>query len=33
VALGDDDHRALNMTIEREGDRTFEGLRSADWKK
>jgi len=33
VALGDDDHRALHMTIESEGDRSFSGLRSADWKK
>jgi hypothetical protein len=28
VALGDDDHRALHMTIECEGDRDFLGLRS-----
>jgi hypothetical protein len=27
VALGDDDHRALHMTIESEGDRDFLGLR------
>jgi hypothetical protein len=33
VALEDDDHRALHMTIESEGDRSFDGLRSADWKK
>jgi hypothetical protein len=33
VALGDDDHRALHQTIESEGDRSFLGLRSEDWKK
>ena len=33
VALGDDDHRALNMTIESEGDTDFLGLRSGNWKK
>ena len=27
VALGDDDHRALHMTIESAGDRDFLGLR------
>ena len=33
IALGDDDHRALHMTIQSEGDKSFAGLRSADWKK
>lgn len=33
VALGDEDHRNLHMTIESEGDKSFAGLRSADWKK
>lgn len=33
VALGDDDHRALHMTIQSEGDKSFAGLRSTDWKK
>lgn len=33
VALGDDDHRALHMTIESEKDTSFLGLRSGDWKK
>ena len=33
VALGDDDHRALHMTIESEGDTSFAGLRSEDWKR
>jgi hypothetical protein len=28
VALGDDDHQALHMTIESEGDRDFLGLRA-----
>ena len=32
VALGDEDHRALHMTIESEGDNSFAGLRSSDWK-
>lgn len=32
VALGDEDHRALHMTIESEADKSFIGLRSADWK-
>ena len=32
VALGDDDHRALHMTIESEEDNSFHGLRSGDWK-
>lgn len=33
VALGDDDHRALHMTIESQADKSFIGLRSADWRK
>lgn len=33
VALGDDDHRALHMTILSQGDQSFAGLRSADWRK
>lgn len=33
VALGDDDHRALHMTIEMERDTSLVGLRSQDWKK
>jgi hypothetical protein len=33
VALGDDDHRALHMTIETERDASLVGLRSQDWKK
>lgn len=32
VALGDEDHRALHMTIQSEGDKSFAGLRSSDWK-
>jgi hypothetical protein len=33
VALGDEDHRALHMTIESEADTSLLGLRSQDWKK
>jgi hypothetical protein len=31
VALGDDDHRTLNMIVESESDRSFIGLRSGHW--
>jgi hypothetical protein len=31
VALGDDDHRTLNMIVESESDRSFIGLRSSHW--
>lgn len=31
IALGDDDHNALRMTVEAASDRTFLGLRSSQW--
>src|SRR5437868_3413819 len=31
VALGDDDHQALKMTVESAGDRSFLGLRSSQF--
>ncbi len=31
VALGDDDHRALRMTVDSVADRSFQGLRSTQW--
>jgi hypothetical protein len=31
IALGDDDHNALRMTVEAAADRTFLGLRSSQW--
>jgi len=31
VALGDDDHRALRMAVDSVNDRSFQGIRSAQW--
>jgi hypothetical protein len=31
VAMGDDDHRTLDMVIASESDRSFMGLRSSHW--
>ncbi|HEY8670044.1 MAG TPA: hypothetical protein VIL63_04320 [Terriglobales bacterium] len=31
IALGDDDHNTLRMTVEAASDRTFLGLRSSQW--
>jgi hypothetical protein len=31
IALGDDDHRALRMTVEAASDRSFQGMRSNQW--
>jgi hypothetical protein len=31
IALGDDDHRVLRMTVDAISDRTFVGLRSSQW--
>jgi len=31
VALGDEDHQTLRMTLEAESDKTFVGLRSSVW--
>ena len=31
IALGDDDHRTLRMTVESAADRSFNGLRSTQW--
>lgn len=31
VALGDEDHQTLRMTLEAESDRSFLGLRSGSW--
>ena len=31
IALGDDDHNALRMTVEAAADRNFLGLRSSQW--
>jgi hypothetical protein len=31
IALGDEDHRALRMTVEAASDRSFQGMRSNQW--
>ncbi len=31
IALGDDDHNTLRMTVEAAADRSFSGLRSSQW--
>ncbi len=31
IALGDDDHRTLRMTVESVADRSFHGMRSSQW--
>ena len=31
IALGDDDHRSLRMTVDSATDRSFVGMRSSQW--